>query len=159
MKLHFVDKALGQDDWQEQFLAGPIADDGRSVLWEEAEPCDTTTLTDSPVSGATFGDLPAAALRAASYTQFGKDLATHCYQNVRTKVFSCDELRLTSQPGESEGQFRSRLALALREQRDAKVDALRQKFAAKRATLWDAAARDGKSARRRDSRRSRNCRR
>ena len=42
---------------------------------------------------------------------------------------------MTSNPGETEGEFRARLQLAARETRDATSDKLRQKYAAKLATL------------------------
>jgi phage host-nuclease inhibitor protein Gam len=42
---------------------------------------------------------------------------------------------LTSNPGETEGEFRARLALAAREKRDDLKEALRRKYAAKTATL------------------------
>jgi len=50
-------------------------------------------------------------------------------------------LKATATPGMSEGEFRSRLALALREKRDAEVEALRRKYASKLETLEDRARR------------------
>ena len=43
--------------------------------------------------------------------------------------------KMTSEPGESEGEFRSRLQLAARERRDEASNKLRAKYAAKTATL------------------------
>jgi hypothetical protein len=51
----------------------------------------------------------------------------------------CPDLKLTSAPGGSESEFRARLALALREKRDAAVDVLRRKYASKLDTLEDRA--------------------
>ena len=135
VKLHFVDKSLGLDDWQQLTLCAPLSDDGKSALWDEAEPADSAAIAREATAGAAFADLPAGALRAASYAAYGKALATHCYQNHRTTLYSCDALKQVSRPGESEGDFRSRLALLVREQRDAKAEELRRKFAPKLATL------------------------
>lgn len=134
-KLHFVDKSLDLDDWQTLGLAAPLSEDGKAVLWDEAEACDAAQLGRDPVAGAAWGELPAGALRAAAYAQYGKALSAQIYEQQRTTLYSCDALKLVSRPGESEGDFRSRLALAAREQRDARTSALRAKFAPKLATL------------------------
>jgi hypothetical protein len=134
-KLHFVDKPAGVDEWQQLSLAASLADEGKDVLWDEGEICASNTLTRDPVASAAFADLPAAAQRSANYAQWGKTLAAALYQNQKLQLWSCDSLKLVSKPGESEGDFRSRLALALREQRDAEVAKLRAKFAPKLATL------------------------
>jgi hypothetical protein len=135
-KLHYVDKSLGLDEWQQLALAAPISDDGKEALWEESEPgASSDALTREPVSGASFADVPAGALRAAAYTSWGKDLGTHLYQNTKLRLWSCDELKVLSKAGESEGDFRSRLTLLVREQRDTRADELRKRFAPKLATL------------------------
>ncbi|MGC4029115.1 MAG: hypothetical protein QM696_09610 [Steroidobacteraceae bacterium] len=134
-KLHFVDKSLNLDDWQTLALAAPLSEDGKAVLWDDAEPCDAAQLARDPAAGAAWGELPAAASRADAYAQYGKALAAQIYERQRTTLYSCDALKQISKPGESEGDFRSRLALAAREQRDARTAELRAKFAPKRETL------------------------
>ncbi|MCC6630873.1 MAG: ATP-binding protein [Gammaproteobacteria bacterium] len=134
-KLHFVDKPLGVDEWVTLGLSAPLADDGHAVLWDEAEPCVSASTTGESVPGADFGELPSAAQRAASFAQWGKDLATHLYQNQKLQLHSCDALKLLSKPGESEGDFRGRIQLAAREQRDAEALKLREKFGPKAAQL------------------------
>jgi len=133
-KLHYVDKAAGIDEWQSLSLAATLSDDGREVLWSEAEELPIAA-TREPVAGAGFGELPAPAQRLANYTEWGKALATQLYQQRQLKLLACDALKLTSRAGESEGDFRARLALAVREARDAQADKLRQQFAPKLATL------------------------
>jgi DNA helicase HerA-like ATPase len=133
-KLHYVDKPADIDEWQTLSLAASLSDDGKDVLWSEAELL-APAATREPVAGAGFGDLPATAQRAASYTQWSKALATQIYQERQLKLLACDTLKQVSRAGETEGDFRARLALAVREQRDAEVLKLRQKFAPKLATL------------------------
>jgi hypothetical protein len=133
-KLHFVDKPAGIDTWQTLTLAAPFADDGQSVLWSEAS-AFTAQPEHESVAGASFAPLPAAALRAASYAAWSKALAAQLYQEQRLLLFSCDALKEVSRPDESEGDFRARLQLAVRERRDAEVEKLRQKYAPKLATL------------------------
>ena len=52
-------------------------------------------------------------------------------------MFKSTRFEVSSQPGESEGDFRNRLSVAAREQRDAAVEKLRTKYAAKHATLTE----------------------
>jgi hypothetical protein len=133
-KLHYVDKSAGVDEWLSLGLAAAISDDGKDALWSEAD-ATTAAVTREPVAGAGFAEIPAAAQRAAAYAEWGKALATRLYQDHALKLLACDALKQTSRAGESEGDFRARLTLAVREQRDAEAEKLRQKFAPKLSTL------------------------
>lgn len=142
-KTHYVDAKLGLDDWRTLSLLAPLSDDGQDVLWDEAR---RTTLARSaldvaPVDGADFAALPAAAARAAAPAAWTKSLTAQLYEKDRALRFVCDALKTCSQPGESEGEFRARLALQLREQRDAQVAALRAKYAPKLQSAQQAIAR------------------
>ena len=142
-KLHFVDAKLGLDQWDTTAWLAPIGDDGKSVDWAAgaAHPDLKARLSKSPATDAEFADLPGAAMRAASYTAWGKSLTSHLYEQARAEVFFCDAIKLASTPGEDEAQFRVRLAQSLRERRDEAVEALRRKVAPKLATLRDRVAR------------------
>ncbi len=59
------------------------------------------------------------------------------YRNVALELLSCPALKLTAAPGMTEGEFRARIALTLREKRDAAVEALRKKYASRLGTLED----------------------
>ena len=133
-RIHFVDKTLELDEWQQEGFAAPLSDDGRSALWEEAETC-TAAVSAEPLPGAAFADVPAAAQRAASLAQWSKELAGWLYRTRKLQLWSCDALKMLSRPGETEGDFRSRLALAIREQRDDRTAQLREKFAPRVAAL------------------------
>ena len=80
---------------------------------------------------------PRRTLRAASYATWGKSLASHLYETARAGVFVCDALEAASKPGEAEGDFRARLALAARERRDAAVAELRRKWQPKLLQLQE----------------------
>lgn len=138
-RLHFVDNKVGVDAWQEKAYAAPLSDDGREVAWDEARVhTDLKSRTDAePAPGAQFAELPAPALRAASYPAWSKALSAYLYQHARLMLFTSDELRLAAKIGESEGDFRARVALALRERRDDAVAKLREKFAARVQSLED----------------------
>ncbi|MEY2853535.1 MAG: hypothetical protein RL030_667, partial [Pseudomonadota bacterium] len=105
-KLHFVDKSLDLDSWQTLSISAPLSDDGGEALWAEAEACDVGALHATPANGAGFAEVPAGALRAANYAAFGKSLAARLYETHRLTMYRCEALKLTSRPGESEGDFR-----------------------------------------------------
>src|SRR5690606_12497831 len=139
VRLHYVDRASGVDTWDTRSLAAPFDDSG-APLWDEAQPAPAA-LSATPVTGASFADLPAAAMRAASYAAWAKALTAWLYQHQRLQLLACDALKLVSAPGESEGDFRARLQLAARERRDAETSRLQQKYAPRLASLRDQLAR------------------
>jgi hypothetical protein len=139
-KLHFIDTKLKLDQWQTTAYLAPLDAEGKQALWPEAlaDANLKASLTKAPASDAgEYGSLPGAALRAATYAAYGKQLASHLYENARAELLVADSLGAASNPGESEGDFRARLALATREQRDAQVEQLRKKYAPKLQTLQD----------------------
>src|SRR5690606_22912051 len=136
VKLHFVDAKLGLDQWRTQAYLAPFSDSSDGVLWAEAQPSADlkSRLVSEPREGATFEPLPASALRATSYAEWGRALAAYLYETARADVLVCDALKMTSQADESEGDFRSRIALKAHEHRDRAVEALRKKFASRLAS-------------------------
>jgi hypothetical protein len=138
-RLHFVDARLALDQWRTGGYLAPLTDDGKEPLWAEARfnPDLKAQLSDTPAAGAAFEPLPAAAMRTTSFDAWGKALSSFLYENARADVLICDALKMSSAPGESEGEFRSRLALAGRERRDAAVEELRRKYAPRIQTLED----------------------
>ncbi len=136
-KLHFVDSRYAVDTWQTLQWLVPAGDDGAEPLWSEAR--DASALraqaTGAPQAGAGYAAPPAAALRADSYAAWSKSLAAHLYETGRADLLWCDSLKLASTPGESEGDFRARLALRLRETRDTQLEALQASYAPKLAAL------------------------
>src|SRR5688572_9382234 len=138
-KLHFVDSKLALDEWQTAGWLAPLDDDGGNASWADAARDSglKSRFTPAPVAEAEYTELPGSALRAASYASWGKSLQSHLYETARANLFYADALKTASKAGESEGDFRARLALVAREKRDAAVTALRQKWAARLRQLTD----------------------
>ena len=138
-KLHFVDAKLGLDEWQTKGWLAPFDDGGGNASWEDALPRTDlkSRLGAAPADSAEFGELPAPALRLASYAGWAKKLQAHLYETARANLLFCDAFKAASKAGESEGDFRARLTLAAREQRDAAVAGLRQRWQAKLLQLQD----------------------
>ncbi len=136
VKLHYVRAESGVDSWRTMSLLAPFGDDDEP-LWGEALAAADPGSGGEPAEGAGFAELPASALREKSYAAWASDLKSHLYETGAVELLRCDELKLASEPGESEGDFRTRLAHALHEQRDEQVAKLRDRYAAKLQTLAD----------------------
>ena len=136
-KLHFVDARAGVDTWQTLQWLVPPGDDGAEPLWAEAR--DATALRaqagSAPQAAASFAPPPTTALRADAYANWAKALAAYLYETGRADLLYCESLKLASAPGESEGDFRARLSLRLRETRDAQLESLQATYAPKLAAL------------------------
>ncbi len=137
-QVRFTDTKAKGDYMKDGVFLTPIHDDAIPVEWEECTEIefDANRLEREPAPG-TYQPLPAAATKAKSYAGWQKDLVTWIYGHQCLNIYSSSSLRMTSQPGESEREFRIRLQQGLREQRDAAVEKLRAKYAPKIATLQD----------------------
>lgn len=76
-------------------------------------------------------ELPEQALQAKSWQGWSKDLSNWLYRNVSLSVWECPALKLKSESGESEADFRRRVDQTLREQRDEALEKLEKKYATK----------------------------
>ncbi len=148
VRTHFVDAKAGLDAWQEKFYLAPISANGPDWSQAQVSPAPGPALSDQPAANATFADAPAAALSARDYKRWSGMLEDEVYRNDTLELLSCPSLKLTAAPGMTEGDFKARLALALREKRDAAVEALRKKYAAKLGTLEDRERRAGQKVER-----------
>ena len=108
-----------------------------TVDWSTAEVLDVapSALATSPDAGVGFASLPKAAATAKNYPAWQKAFTSWVSSAQRLELWRHAALQLTSKPGESERDFRIRVQTAQREARDAAVEQIRQKFAAKRAVL------------------------
>lgn len=137
-KMHFVDSKNKVDTWQEKAFVAPFSETG-NVLWEQGE--DVTSVIPlfekTAPANATFADLPAALMQAKNFTVFGKAFAEYLYQNQTFDLFASQEAKLTSKVGESEKEFRDRVAGILREKLDGDVKKIRDKYQSKIQVLQE----------------------
>ena len=134
-EVRFSDKRV--DTARNLTLLAPIADGVVSVDWDQVRMVDlpVTDLETSPEPGARFAALPTAGGKVKSYNAWQKELAGWLYRTQKLELLSSERLKQISKPDESEQEFRLRLQQAAREQRDAAVEKLRQKYAPKVAAL------------------------
>jgi hypothetical protein len=115
----------------------PIGDGPIPVDWSSAEVRDVSpsALETSAPANASFDALPRAASVAKNYAAWQKSFAAWVADAQRFELWQHAGLKLTSRPDESERDFRIRVQNAQREARDGEVEAVRRKFAEKRARL------------------------
>jgi hypothetical protein len=114
------------------FANGPVPVDWSSAADVAIAVAD---LESTPREGCAFHELPPAARAAKGYARWSKDYADWLYQTQTVTLLRSKAQKLVSHNGESEADFRARLAQGAREGRDSKADALRAKYDAKVAAL------------------------
>ncbi len=131
-KVHFVRKADCIDVWRTCYLLQPIKDTPPDDIWQGAAVAEKAAATeDQPDDRGQFLDLPAELSRDKSYTIFLRQLKEHLYREMSLKLWQCEALDATSNPGEQEADFRNRLAPTLIERLAAERDKVEKTYAPK----------------------------
>jgi hypothetical protein len=138
-KVNFADAKTKVSTSSNKVFMTPVTDDPLPVVWDNAQELNipVTDLEKSPQAGAQFGELPGAASQAKNYTTWGKDFASWLYGSQCINLFRSPSLKIVSQPGEEERDFRIRAGQAAREQRDDMTEALRKKYSPRIASLQE----------------------
>jgi len=139
-RVHYTDTKKNIDTVQDLQVTVPFSDGAVPIDWDRAEPHDSTPddLTNTPPASAgpvTYGALPPAGRDAKSYAAWTRDFEQWIVRAERLTIYSAPSVKLTSQAGESERDFRVRVQQASRETRDAAVQKLRDSYASKVARL------------------------
>ena len=137
MEINYSSATHGVNETPSLGLAAELQDGPVTLDWDDASELtfNAKDLESEALEGAAFADLPKAAVSAKAYGKWQKDLIKHIRQDRALKLFKSKEAKLTSKPGESEGDFRARVALSQREGRDEGVAKLRKKYADKISRL------------------------
>ncbi len=120
-------------------LWSPIVGGHQPVDWDSARtlalsPDDLQRL---PAAGAGFSALPPVATDARSFAGWTRSFSDQLYRTRRVELLWSPSAKLASKHGESEREFRIRLAEAARENRDSVAEKLRQKHAGKLRVIED----------------------
>ncbi len=135
--VRFSDSKAGIDETREVLLAARFPTGIEPVDWAAAETLDVAwdALSAEPAPDAEFAALPSSATDPKAYATWAKIFARALSDRERFEVFRCEAVRMVSKSGESLAEFQSRCSMALREERDAKVEALRRKLAPRFSAL------------------------
>ncbi|MES2521363.1 MAG: DUF87 domain-containing protein [Gemmatimonadota bacterium] len=135
----FTSVKYGLTEQRRVALLGTMDDGAITLDWDNARrvDLDPTMLERTPREGATYGALPRAASTAKNYAAWSKAFQKWTVTNEVVELLQSAECKLTSEAGESEREFRIRLQLASREKRDARIETLRGKYAARMTSLQE----------------------
>ena len=135
--LVFSSSRYGVEDERDVRYTVEIEDGPVPVDWDSAEPLamPLQTLGETAVPGASFAELPGPAGNAKQYAAWQREFKRWVRQNETITLYRNKRFRLTSAPGESEGDFRVRLQAAASEKRDQAIAKLRKRYASKTTTL------------------------
>ncbi len=140
-KVHYVQTKLSIDQWEDVRRYVLVNDTGSvaAEVWDRPDvPAGIEgDLEADAHAGAAFASLPAELTRPKQYSQLATALKDHLYRHRTLRLWKSPAYDLVSAAGESEGDFRVRVAQRAREDRDRKIDKLRAQYAGKLATLED----------------------
>jgi len=108
-----------------------------ALNWEKSSPMETTLedMDRQPAADAALAPLPAAMGKVASYRAWGTDFSDWLFRTQTMEAYKSPSSKLTSDPGESEEAFRSRIMDVATAKRDEVIQKLEKKYATKRRTL------------------------
>ncbi len=137
MDVHYSNAKHNVDTTETLALTAQLEEGPVALDWDGAVQFDPIAVEASPVPDGEYADLPSAAQNVSNFRKWNKDLLRWVRQNRPLVVLRSKSFGLTSQLGESEGEFRSRLAQVMRENRDLEVEKLRKKYDTQFTTLKD----------------------
>ena len=137
--MRFTDAKKNVDETRDVVVVTPITDAAVAVDWTAAAEADFALddLAKEPAADAAFADLPRAAQQAKNYADWTKSFGAWLAREQALELVRSPSLDVVSKPNESDRDFRVRLQQAAREARDARVAALRQKYAPKLQALQE----------------------
>lgn len=132
--IYYQDSKSGTRTEREIMLSAAIDGD---VDWKSAETLaiNSNQLQSSPQQPAVYHEAPALVSDSKTWADWEKSLKTALRQSASISIFYNADVKLYSEPGETEVAFRNRLATPAREARDIAMMKLRQKYATKQMTL------------------------
>ena len=134
-KAHYQSDKLGVDEWVAVSELAPVDEDGEPD-WEAAEAAEGSGCKKAP-AGATYAGVPSALANPKNWAGIGRGFKEHLRQTLAVELASCPAVKLTAKMGESEGDFRVRVGMALREARDAEKAKIAKKHESKVTTLTE----------------------
>ena len=138
VSLNFTDSKLAVDLIKDLTFITPITDGSIPVDWANSQQIeiDIKNLQKNP-ENANFMDLPPEASKPANYESWKKDFIDWLYRNQKLNLFKVKNLKEISKVEESERDFKIRIDILIREDRDNMTQKLRQKYASKMRSLQE----------------------
>ena len=136
-RVRFTNTKARVDVDRETWCLADAGDQLGESAWEGARQFPEVPEFESAPRDGAFASLPAALASAKAYATLSAALKAHLARTARMQVFAAPSIDAVSRPGETEGEFRVRVAHQVKEWRDRELDRIRDKSAAKLASLND----------------------
>ena len=136
-RVRYAKASAGIEVDREVVCLAPAGDSLGESAWESAEQFpESPQMEPAPRTGS-FAPLPSSLTNPRSYATLATSLKSHLGRTSKLTCWSAPAIGAVSRPGESEGDFRVRIAQRVKEWRDGQIDKVRDKHAAKLAALTD----------------------
>lgn len=122
---------------RELIFMAPAGEALGESAWEAADSlAEPPEVEPAPRTGS-FASLPAALAGPRGYASLAASLKSHLGRSSKLTAWRAAAVDAVSRPGETEGEFRARIAHRVKEWRDEQLDEVRAKHAGRLATLAD----------------------
>ena len=115
----------------------PASDSLGESAWEQGEQLDGPPEVEPAPRPGTFASLPGALSGPRGYAALATSLKNHLARTAKLTAWRAPVIDAVSQPDEDEGAFRVRIGQRVKEWRDAEIERVRNRHAAKLASLTD----------------------
>ena len=115
----------------------PASDSLGESAWEAGRQLDEPPEIEPAPRPGSFAPLPGSLAGPRGYTTLATSLKNHLGRSSTLTVWRAPSIDAVSRPDESEADFRVRIAQRVKEWRDAEMERVRDRHAAKLATLTD----------------------
>jgi len=130
-RAHYVDSKSKTDLWKDVNRLVSLSEESVSKdPWDEGDQLTISAPDGPPAANASYAELPAECLRAASYKSWGTAFKNFLYRMQSLELNYCPDLGEYSSPDDPPGAFQARISHRTREERDLKMEKLRQKYQA-----------------------------
>ncbi len=135
--VNFVNTANGISTLTRIRRIAPAPETALAIDWEKSTALEPTLeeLDRQPGSGANLAPLPAAMTKVTSYRSWGADFSDWAFRTQTMETLKSPGFGLTSNPGETEQDFRNRLLGAATNKQNETIDKLKKQYEAKKQTL------------------------
>lgn len=139
IRIRFAQAASGVDTLQDINVFLPNIEKVSGTMFDDAEVSVGAAPDQQPQAepDAGFASLPSDLTKKKTFDELQKALQDHLYKTRKLSIWKCPDLKVASKSGETEGDFRARVAHAVKELRDQDVEKLRAKYAPKLSTLHE----------------------
>jgi hypothetical protein len=134
-RVRFAKATARVDVGREIYCLAPAGDSVGESAWEQAEQFTEPPEIEPAPRDGTFAALPAALAGPKGYASLAAALKAHLGRTSRLVLHAAHEIDAVSRPGETEAEFRVRIGQQVKEWRDEELDRVRERHAAKLASL------------------------